>query len=580
MSDNQKVAKEIISELSKTANLISNASQGSREKTLSVKMVDDGNPADIVIDANKFLNKEGNLEYNEKAISEAKGKILATQEMGRTTTHDESMALRGYSTFPATKEIKALFEGIQTKNGFDAVKEKWVGFKDEVEAFQESIAVSRSITKETPINKKINAIVEKWTLPQSEVDFGDTGIGEHFQEFSDILDYVSEDFKKNPNPKGFERLEVTKNIYDTIKKKIVEVEQQKPENPDGDDGDDDKPKGKDKGKGKGNGKPDNEDDVSQRIKGNPASIKDAGLLEELKEAQEEKPSEDGATFQMAEGTADPAKVKYLLHKNKPDNDDKELFKQFLVKNRRAIETIRQSFAFKQVQLSRPDYGKQMGDVDIGGLHKFHMGEKIRLFETKETPKGKAYTIGILLDQSGSMSGNKIREARTVANIITQAVRGIKGISLCVYGHTADHRGTNTINIFPYFDKGFDWSNKLANAASMSNNGDGYAIRWMTNKMLETNPANKNSLHQLFVVSDGQPACSSYIGSSGIEHTKRCVEDARKSGVQVYGIGIANAYPASTGERLYGNGNFVVLKDTLSSLPLLARSIKKLIGSDK
>jgi uncharacterized protein with von Willebrand factor type A (vWA) domain len=106
---------------------------------------------------------------------------------------------------------------------------------------------------------------------------------------------------------------------------------------------------------------------------------------------------------------------------------KDAYRDFLIKNRRAIEAIKNSFAFKSVKLARPDFGKTLGDLDTNGLHKFHMGEKIRLFEEKEIPKGKKYTIGILLDQSGSMSGSKIKDASTVCLALVEAIKGIKGI---------------------------------------------------------------------------------------------------------------------------------------------------------
>jgi hypothetical protein len=55
-----------------------------------------------------------------------------------------------------------------------------------------------------------------------------------------------------------------------------------------------------------------------------------------------------------------------------------------------------------------------------------------------------------------------------------------------------------------------------------------------------------------------------------------VVEARKAGVGVFGIGIANAFDHRIGDKLYGTGNWVTLADTMSSLPLLCRAIKKLV----
>jgi nitric oxide reductase activation protein len=256
---------------------------------------------------------------------------------------------------------------------------------------------------------------------------------------------------------------------------------------------------------------------------------------------------------------------------------KDAYRDFLIKNRRAIEAIKNSFAFKSVKLARPDFGKTLGDLDTNGLHKFHMGEKVRLFETKEVPKGKMYTIGLLLDQSGSMMGRNITDARTVCLQLVEAIKGIRGIDLVVYGHTADSGGVaDVVQMFPYYGKGFDNTKNLAVADGIANNADGFAVRFISQKMIETNPANANSIHHLFVISDGQPSANCYDGALGVNHTNKCVVEARKAGVGVFGIGIANAFDHRIGDKLYGAGNWVTLADTMSSLPLLCRAIKKLV----
>ena len=610
MSDNKDVGMDILRELANTANLIQNSSDGS-EKNIEVRFTQATGASasnSIVIDAGKFVTADGKkVEMVEQAMLEEKGRILAKQEMLRSKTAKEKMSVTGFTSQTGDMVSKtgiSIFNGILTKNSFDKVKEKWSGFAPEVEAFQDSISCEKQVNQKTSMTDKINAIMEKWTLPSSQVDFTDTGIQEHWNEFEEILDHVSEDFKVNHSPEGYERLEVAERIYKTIKDKIIELEEEeKPPAPpapppegEGEDGDGEGGEGEGGAGEDGDGEAEGGDGEAgegkgEKCKGHGSPFKTPAerladspvpehseVLNELNKLSsgDEKPEE----VKLEEPEAregDPAKVKYQVTNARLKPKTKDAYRDFLIKNRRAIEAIKQSFAFKSVKLARPDFGKTLGDLDVNGLHKFQMGEKIRLFETKEVPKGKMYTIGLLLDQSGSMMGRNITDARTVCLQLVEAIKGIRGIELVVYGHTADSGGVaNVVQMFPYYGKGFDNTKNLAVADGIANNADGFAVRFISQKMLEANPANANSIHHLFVISDGQPSANCYEGSLGVNHTNKCVVEARKSGVGVFGIGIANAFDHRIGDKLYGTGNWVTLADTMSSLPLLCRAIKKLV----
>ena len=636
-----KITQDILKELGNTANLLANSANGEREKTLEVTFQHSSSPNAITIDMSKFITDEGKINYDEKSIVEEKGRLLTRQELLRQTTSMERQVLAGFSVANsnlATKEVKTIFNGVVSKNSIDSVKEKWTGFSDEVEAFRDSLARDTFVNKASSYLEKTKAIMEKWGSPKSHIDFSDSGIDKHWDEFQSILDFVQDEFRKPFS--GTERLEISNRIFEEIKKRLEEIEKELPpkgnpkDEPEGEsegepegepegesegepEGEpEDKPEGKPEGKPKRKpkGKPEfelegdpegesegeSEDESEDESEGEPedeteptGKPKTDDLMERIMSIPEntERPDlvnvkPDEVKPEGSEVKSEPwdnAKAVYCIWKNKVEHNDKLAHRDFLTKFRRTIETIKQSFAFKQVELARPVFGKSLGDLDSNGLHKFHMGEKIRLFEEKQVPKGKKYTIGILLDQSGSMSGNKIEEARQVTLAIVEALKQIKGIDLCVWGHTADQGKLGEtvgkrceIDMIPYYQKGMDYSAKLATANAIHNNGDGFAVRFIAERMLELNPSNPNSIHHLFVVSDGEPAASCYRGDNGVEHTRNCVEQARKLGVDVFGIGICNAFPNSVGQRLYGKDNFVVLKDTVSSLPLLCREIKKLI----
>ena len=586
IDEQNKVGQEILRELSKTANLLSNSSQGEKEKKIEVTFATVSNSDSVTVDMQKFM-VNGKINYDEKAILQEKGRLLTRQELLRQTTSQERLALEGFaSSHYAKPEVKTIFNGIVAKNSIDSVKEKWEGFKAEIESFKDSIGTQISVNQSSSYNDKIKAIIEKWTLDNANVDFGDSGIQENWKDFQEILDFVQQQFK-NPT-ESFERLDIAKKFYEEILKRLKRLKENPSPSPEGESPEGESPEGK---------KPEGKSPEGESPEGK--SPEGKSLVEDIMERMIKVPEnhsvnrelckikleDDSPTSaELKSEDWDSCKVKYCVWKNKVTPEAKTNHRRFLIENRKSIEAIKAAFAFKQVELTRATYGKTLGDLDVNGLHKFHMGEKVRLFEEKEIPKGKKYTIGILLDQSGSMSNNsKIEQARKVALIIVEALKQIKGIDLCVWGHTADcyklsDRGkANEIDMIPYFQKGIDFSQTLVNAISMSNNGDGFAIRFISERMLEINPSNSNSMHHLFVISDGEPAANCYDSIDGINHTGRCVQQARNNGVEVYGIGICNAFSEKTGQLLYGKGNFVVLKDTASSLPLLCREIKKLIS---
>ncbi|NCX06267.1 MAG: hypothetical protein EBW68_10885, partial [Actinobacteria bacterium] len=193
------IGQEILAELTKTANLLSNGCEGDKEKTLSVGFKSSTSRTDLVADLSKFTAEDGSLVINDKALAEEKGRILTRQELLKTTTQNERMTLNGFSdesTVLSTPEIKTIFNGVSSKNAIDSVKEKWSGFAPEIESFKDSIGQEISVTKESNMEEKVESIIEKWALPNSHIDFGDTGLGEHFEDFEKILDHVAEEFKK------------------------------------------------------------------------------------------------------------------------------------------------------------------------------------------------------------------------------------------------------------------------------------------------------------------------------------------------------------------------------------------------
>ena len=218
-------------------------------------------------------------------------------------------------------------------------------------------------------------------------------------------------------------------------------------------------------------------------------------------------------------------------------------------------------------------------LDQGGLHKIAY-QDISIFDYKDSPKNKKVTIGILLDQSGSMqNGNRMEQAREVVIAIIEALKTIKGVDIVVYGHTGDCNSYHDLNMIPYIDKkaGHNNNELLAEANPINENLDGFAIRFISNRMLDTNPVNHDSLHALFVLTDGVPYAAGYHNEIAFNHTKDCVSEVIKKKQKFLAIGIDNAFDNKMGDNIFGKGNYVVIDNITSSIGILTKEIKKLFS---
>lgn len=156
------------------------------------------------------------------------------------------------------------------------------------------------------------------------------------------------------------------------------------------------------------------------------------------------------------------------------------------------------------------YGLAMGDTDI-----FRRRGKDKKFD------GCAY---ILIDNSGSMSGNKRIEACKAAAVIEEGFRGLIPIKIVAfdYGRGVIHEVVKGWT--EQMNKNCCW-NFCLHGREGGGNADGYDIMIATKELMARSEQHK----LLLVLSDGMPA----EASPGF--TKGAIEAARKKGIQVSGI---------------------------------------------
>ncbi len=157
----------------------------------------------------------------------------------------------------------------------------------------------------------------------------------------------------------------------------------------------------------------------------------------------------------------------------------------------------------------------------------------RIFTKKVDPKNKANcSICLVIDESGSMSGEKIIAARNCAMILSEVCKNLS-IPVYVMGFTT---GNGYDALQHHFVK---WKNTSSERCSLMNlksyncNFDGYSIRY-GGTLLSKRPEDHKLL---IVISDGCPS-HAINGIDGIKDTKTAVKEVSKT-ASVLGISVRN-----------------------------------------
>lgn len=180
-------------------------------------------------------------------------------------------------------------------------------------------------------------------------------------------------------------------------------------------------------------------------------------------------------------------------------------------------------------------------------------------------KSDRVAVCVLIDESSSMSGERIEAARDTAVLLNEAVGSIPQVELFIYGHTGDIRTSRSTELHVYREKGYSPKYALGSVRACCENRDGIAIYEVAQRVRK-----QTQLPVLFfILSDGAPCAGSYHGESAMNHVREMVNKVEAMQFNVVQVCINHSYPP---ERMFKH--FVILED-LSTLAIsLGRVIKK------
>lgn len=233
-----------------------------------------------------------------------------------------------------------------------------------------------------------------------------------------------------------------------------------------------------------------------------------------------------------------------------------------------IRALRSRLKFRSDQRAIIEHALKSGQIDEGSLYKlgFHQCgvNEDRIFELPMVLSNPDIHVHLLIDESGSMGGTKIKAAAEMAVTIAEAMHGLPGVRLSIWGHSGQglYHGARADNaaVAEYLNVGDSDLSRLGSIHACAQNIDGAAVKECQKYMVQKSP---DAAKLLIVLSDGAPAGNGYGGVPAINHTTEAVSEARRKGIQVISIGVGRF----DGSKMYGEANSVVLEGAESIVPV-------------
>lgn len=180
----------------------------------------------------------------------------------------------------------------------------------------------------------------------------------------------------------------------------------------------------------------------------------------------------------------------------------------------------------------------------------------------------ALSVGLLLDESGSMcSCDRATYARATAIILYDFCQAL-GIPIMVYGHSTG----SGVDLYSYaeFDAiDRDDRYRMMDISARGSNRDGAALRYVAEQLSQRS----EDVKLLMLVSDGQPADTDYYGTAAEEDLRGVKQEYQRKGILFVAAAIGS--DKENIERIYGD-SFLDISD-LTKLPVkLAGIIKRFI----
>jgi len=191
----------------------------------------------------------------------------------------------------------------------------------------------------------------------------------------------------------------------------------------------------------------------------------------------------------------------------------------------------------------------------------------RVFYKNSLPiEAPELAVGLLVDESGSMSYNdRATYARATAIILYDFCRSL-GIPIMVYGHSTNGHAVDLYSYAEFDDIDGADRYRMMDISARSSNRDGAALRFVADRLSKR----PEEVKILILVSDGQPADYGYSGSAAEEDLRGIKQEYTRKGILFVAAAIGN--DKENIERIYED-SFLDITD-LNKLPFALTNVVK------
>ena len=247
--------------------------------------------------------------------------------------------------------------------------------------------------------------------------------------------------------------------------------------------------------------------------------------------------------------------KVNIHVPKPD---RRTYEESLSRVRRYIPAFSSILRRNGTDRVRDLRGLRSGFLDTCKLAEAVQGVE-NIYRQERTVRADRMAVCILVDESGSMDGEKIQAARDTAILLNEALATVKNVDLYIYGHTTENGSFVKLNAYRE-GRGRGDKYALGSIEADWSNIDSRAIREAAARVR----ARTREKCLFFVISDGKPC-------EPTSNVKEAVRELSRDGFSFVSIGIDFEYDPS---EMYDN--HVSMTDLSTLAPELGKMIKKAI----
>ena len=240
--------------------------------------------------------------------------------------------------------------------------------------------------------------------------------------------------------------------------------------------------------------------------------------------------------------------------------DKRRYDESLSRVRRYVPAFSSILRRNGTDRVRDLRGLRSGLLDTGKLAEAVQGVE-NIYRQERTVRADRMAVCILVDESGSMDGEKIQAARDTAILLNEALATVRNVDLYIYGHTTENGSFVKLNAYRE-GRGHGDKYVLGSIEADWSNIDSRAIREAAARVR----ARTREKCLFFVISDGAPC-------EPTRNVKEAVRELSRDGFSFVSIGIDFEYDPS---EMYDN--HVSMTDLSTLAPELGKMIKKAIVS--